>query len=92
MTINECVNQYFEFLKGKTIVTETNMGWTQIRTPYINVFNDIIDKKKKKENDKILISDDSDTLRNLELAGIEFSRSPKRADFLSKICKKYKIV
>jgi len=89
MEINECVNNYFQFLKDRTLVIEQKSGWTQIRTPFINVFNDTIDIYARKDKEKIFLSDDGETLRNLELAGVDISRSPKRNDFLNKILLNY---
>lgn len=90
--INELIDNYYDFLKGRTaIITETGSNWTVISTPFIGLFNDTLEIYAKKENGKILMSDDGLTLKNLELVGASLSRSPKRKEVLERILLTYGI-
>lgn len=88
--VNELIDDYYAFLKGRTLaVTETGTEWNVISTPFLSLFNDTIELYAKKDEDKILFSDDGVTLKNLELVGSIISRSPKRKDLLDKILLTY---
>ena len=90
--INELIENYYNFLKQKTaVITETGSKWVVISTPFIGLFNDTLEIFIKKENDKIQMSDDGVTLKNLELIGSIISRSPKRKDLLERILLTYGI-
>mgnify|MGYP006426632181 CR=1 FL=1 len=88
--INTLMNDYYSFLKEKTLVSTSNSSdWFEISTPFIGLFNDTVDLYAKKEGDKIILSDDGNTLRDLELSGLEISRSPKRKEILDRILINY---
>lgn len=88
--INGLMNDYYSFLKEKTLVSENRESeWVEISTPFIGLFNDTVDIYARKEGNKIILSDDGNTLRNLELSGLEISRSPKRKDILDRILINY---
>jgi len=90
--LNELIDNYYRFLKEKTtVITETGTGWAVISTPFVGLFNDTLEIYVKKENEKIILSDDGVTLRNLELVGSTVARSPKRKDLLNKILLTYGI-
>lgn len=88
--INNLMNDYYAFLKEKTLVTaSTSSDWVEISTPFVGLFNDTVDIYAKKEGNKIILSDDGNTLRDLELSGLEISRSPKRKEILDRILINY---
>lgn len=90
--LNKLVGQYFDFLKDKTeIISNTGSEWSVISTPFLGAFNDALEVYVKRNDDKILMSDDGLTIRNLELSGSSFSRSPRRKEFLEKILINYGI-
>jgi hypothetical protein len=90
--VNELIDKYYEFLKGRTaVITETGSNWAVISTPFIGLFNDTLEVYAKKDNGKIIMSDDGVTLKNLELVGSIISRSPKRKDLLERILLTYGI-
>lgn len=90
--LNELIDNYYDFLKGRTaVVTETGTNWAVISTPFIGLFNDTLEIYAKKDNEKILLSDDGITVKNLDLIGSPVSRSPKRKDLLDKILLNYGI-
>lgn len=88
--INTLMDDYYSFLKGKTLVTTNNSSdWVEISTPFVGLFNDTVDIYAKKEGSKIVLSDDGNTLRDLELSGLEITRSPKRKEILDRILINY---
>lgn len=88
--INSLMSDYYAFLKEKTLVTACNSsGWVEISTPFVGLFNDTVDIYAKKEGNKIILSDDGNTLRDIELSGLEISRSPKRKEILDRILINY---
>ena len=84
------MDDYYAFLKEKTLVTASNSNdWIEISTPFVGLFNDTVDIYAKKEGNKIILSDDGNTLRDLELSGLEITRSPKRKEILDRILINY---
>lgn len=84
------MDDYYAFLKEKTLVTaNSSSDWLEISTPFVGLFNDTVDIYVKKEGAKIILSDDGNTLRDLELSGLEISRSPKRKEILDRILVNY---
>jgi len=90
--INELMDEYYAFLKEKTILTESNGSeWIEISTPFTGLFNDTLDIYAKRQGNKVILSDDGNTMRNLNLSGMEVSRSPKRKEILERILINYGI-
>lgn len=90
--INELMDNYYSFLREKTVITESpNSNWIEISTPFTGLFNDTLDIFAKKDGQKIILSDDGNTMRNLELSGMEITRSPKRKQLLDSILNNYDI-
>jgi hypothetical protein len=88
--IDKLLDDYFCFLKQKTLVTEIpSSDWIEINTPFTDMFNDTIEIYAKKQNGKIILSDDGHTLRNLELIGVDVSRSGNRKNMLERILLNY---
>lgn len=88
--INTLMDDYYAFLKEKTLITANNSSnWIEISTPFVGLFNDTVDIYAKKEGNKIILSDDGNTLRDLELSGLEITRSPKRKEILDRILINY---
>lgn len=92
--INEGVNEYYEWLKKRTFVQQDDVtGWSIISTPFVGMFNDTIDIFVKKQPDgKVILSDDGNTLANLELVGVSFKTSAGRKDILDRIKLNYGVV
>lgn len=90
--INHLIDDYYRFLRSKTFLMQDEISqWTCITTPFLGLFNDKIEIFAKKENGKIILSDDGETIRNLELSGVSVSRSAKRRDMLDRILLNYGI-
>lgn len=90
--IDDSINDYFNWLLKKTFITkDEETKWCSITTPFIGLFNDNIEIYVKKDNDKLIFSDDGITLSNLELIGAPIMRSPKRKEWLEMILLNYGI-
>jgi hypothetical protein len=90
--LNKLIDNYYKFLKDKTnVIPETGTGWAVISMPFIGPFNDTIEIYIKKENEKIILSDDGLTILNLELAGYTIDNSPERKELFNKILLTYDI-
>lgn len=81
--LEESIDQYYNWLRENTYTkTDEQSGWFSVSTPFMGLFNDPIEIYMKKEGDTIILSDDGLTLKNLELAGVNIPRSPKRKEWL----------
>lgn len=88
--IESLVSDYYSFLKDNTVIQNNSLsGWTQISTPFLDTFNDAIDLYVKVHDGTILLSDDGQTMRNLEQSGVSVSRSKKRTQLLNQILLNY---
>ena len=84
--IEQLVDKYYDFLKERTAISRIQGSeWVEISTPFTDVYNDTIDIYARREHNDIILSDDGQTLRNLELSGVEISRSQKRRHLLDSI-------
>jgi len=90
--IDKLIDDYYKFLRDRTLaITDTGTDWAVISTPFIGAFNDHIEIYAKKNQDKIILSDDGITLKNLELQGVSISNSSKRKEILDKLLLTYGI-
>jgi hypothetical protein len=90
--IDKLIIDYYAFLKGRTeIVTDTGTEWAIISTPFVGAFNDTLDIYIKKSNGTIILSDDGDTLKNLDLQGVSTIHSAKRKSMLESVLLTYGI-
>lgn len=88
--IDERIETYYQWLKDNTAIKEDiGTGWSSVSTPFVGLFNDCIEIFIKKEEDKILLSDDSLTIDNLTLLGVDIARSPKRMEFIKYVLRNY---
>jgi len=88
--IEKKISEYYSWLKDNTVVREDKTtGWFAVSTPFVGQFNDNIEIFIKQEGQRILLSDDGETLSNLSLAGVDVLRSPKRMEYLHKILLNY---
>ena len=84
--ITALVDDFYNFLRQKTTITlDAVTTWTKITTPFLGLFNDSIEIYAKKEKGKVILSDDGETIHNLELSGVSISRSAKRKEMLERI-------
>ena len=84
--IHKHIDDYCRWLKDNTCIRkDVGTDWYAISTPFVGLFNDHIEIFAKKEGNGIILSDDGDTLRNLSLIGVDFSRSEKRKEMLESV-------
>ncbi len=84
------IDDYYTWLKEKTIVESSEFSdWYSIDTPFIGAFNDTIELFALKQNGSILLSDNGETLNNLELQGVSIQGSKKRRELLDTILLSY---
>ena len=82
--MKELINSYTDWLKKKINYKEID-GYFEVSTPFVNHINDQIQFYLKRDNrDRIIMTDDGDTINNLEMAGVDIS-SPARQKELHSI-------
>lgn len=89
--LDDAINEYVTFLKRHLKKSDLQNGWFSITTPFLNMFNDCIEIYCRKDGDTITLSDGKETLRNLELFGVNISRSKIKKSILSSILLNYGI-
>jgi len=90
--INNSIAEYYNWLRDKTQVLKNEQsGWYTITTPFLGLFNDSIEIYAKLKEGNIILSDDGQTLSNLELTGTSMLRSPKRKEWLDMILMNYNV-
>jgi uncharacterized protein DUF1828/uncharacterized protein DUF1829 len=75
--IGRLVDEYRSWLKDKTTLKSVHADWVEISTPFLDRRNDYIQLYVKKENGSYLITDDGNTIRDLEMSGCKLD-TPKR--------------
>jgi len=88
---NELMSQYFQWLKDRSAILEGKNDWVMMTSPFTGLFNDNIEIFLKKENSKIFMTDSGETLSNLELTGVNISKSKSRKEVLQRILLNYGI-
>lgn len=84
------IKKYIDWLNNKISLRQLG-EWYEITTPFLNHHNDYIQIFAKRENSKILISDDGITIDELEMLGVNIDRSDKRKTELSVILNSFGI-
>jgi hypothetical protein len=89
--INKCIAEYYNWLKDQTHVRKNQQsGWYTITTPFLGLFNDYIEIYAKLNDGRIILSDDGETLSNLELVGVS-TRKGKRRELIDMILLNYDV-
>ena len=87
------IDDYYSWLKEKTIVESSAISnWYSIDTPFIGAFNDTIELFALRKNGTIILSDNGETLNNLELLGVNIQGSKKRRELLDTILLSYGLI
>ena len=82
--MKDLIDSYLSWLKQKINYKEIN-GYYEITTPFVNHINDYIQfYLSRDEKDHIYMTDDGETLNNLEMAGVDLN-SPARKKELDSI-------
>ncbi len=89
---NELINEYYGWLKSKTlIIPDLSTDWVAIQTPFVGLFNDLIEIYAQKKGSNITLSDNGETFNNLELVGASISRAGERKVIADRILLNYGI-
>ncbi|CAN5316849.1 DUF1828 domain-containing protein [soil metagenome] len=74
------IESYISWLKQKINYRDIN-GYYEITTPFVNHINDYIQFYLKKDtDDRIFMTDDGDTLNNLEMAGVDITTPSRKKE------------
>jgi len=88
--VNSMIDDYYSWLREKTIIESSKISdWYSIDTPFLGAFNDTIELFAFRKNGTILLSDNGETLNNLELQGVNIQGSKKRREILDSILLSY---
>ncbi|MCX6151316.1 MAG: DUF1828 domain-containing protein [Ignavibacteriales bacterium] len=78
--MKDLIQSYIDWLRQKINYKEVN-GYYEISTPFVNHINDYIQIYLKRDaNDRIVITDDGDTIKNLEMEGLEFNTPSRKKE------------
>ena len=80
-TLNE---QYFNWLRDKTVLREVCDNWTEITTPFLDRHNDCLQIYVKPEKNNVSLSDDGYIVSDLRMYGCDID-SPKRKSILQEM-------
>jgi len=84
------VDDYYSWLREKTFIQKgSNTDWFLINTPFIGAFNDTIEIYAQKKSNRLLLSDNGETMSNLELQGLHIQGSKRRRAILDTILLNY---
>ncbi|MFQ5646058.1 MAG: DUF1828 domain-containing protein, partial [bacterium] len=62
--ITRMLDEYWAWLKNKTILRQLNNRWLEITTPYLDRHNDYIQIYAKRHNGAFLLTDDGYTIQD----------------------------
>ena len=90
MNPTELKEKYISWLENE--ITINKIGeYIEVTSPFLDRYNDYLQVYAKIQNDnEIIITDDSYTINNLKMAGIDLSSS-KRKQLLNSFITKYRI-
>jgi hypothetical protein len=92
MWANNLINEYYTWLKSKTVViADDTTEWVAVQTPFIGLFNDTIEMYAKKDGNKITLSDNGETFHNLDLVGSAVHKAGERRNIADRILLNYGI-
>jgi len=84
--VDTYVDNYYHWLREKTIIENgKTTDWFLISTPFIGAYNDNLEIYALKNGEKLILSDNGETLKNLELQGVNIQGSKKRRYILDSI-------
>lgn len=90
--VDTYVDNYYHWLREGTVIESGKTSdWFLISTPFIGAYNDNIEIYALKKGDLLTLSDNGETLNNLELQGVNIQGSKKRRHILDTILLNYGI-
>jgi hypothetical protein len=88
--VNTYVDDYYNWLREKTFIQkDSNTDWFLINTPFVGAFNDTIEIYAQKKGNHLRLSDNGETMSNLELQGLHIQGSKRRRAILDTILLNY---
>lgn len=88
--VNTYVDNYYNWLREKTFIQKDNdTDWFLINTPFVGAFNDTIEIYAQKNGSHLKLSDNGETMANLELQGLHIQGSKRRRAILDTILLNY---
>jgi hypothetical protein len=88
--VNTSVDNYYNWLREKTFIQkDLTTDWFLINTPFIGAFNDTIEIYAQKNGSQLKLSDNGETLSNLEIQGLQIQGSKRRKSLLDSILINY---
>jgi hypothetical protein len=88
--MKEHIKNYIEWLKQKILITQIG-EWYEITSPFLDYHNDQIQIYAKIDNDNIVLTDNGNTLNELELLGVSIDRNEKKRNEFNVILKRFGI-
>ena len=90
--VNKYVDNYYDWLREKTFIQKgASTDWFLINTPFVGAFNDTIEIYAQKSGSLLTLSDNGETMSNLELQGLHIQGSKRRRNILDSILLNYGI-
>ena len=84
------MDNYYNWLREKTFIQkDSNTDWHLINTPFVGAFNDTIEIYAQKNGNHLKLSDNGETMSNLELQGLHIQGSKRRRAILDTILLNY---
>lgn len=88
--VKTSVDNYYNWLREKTFIQkDINTDWFLINTPFISAFNDTIEIYAQKNGSQLKLSDNGETMSNLEIQGLQIQGSKRRKSLLDSILLNY---
>lgn len=89
---NDLISEYYLWLKNKTVIISDDVTeWVAIQTPFIGLFNDLIEIYVQKKGSVVYLSDNGETFSNLDLVGASIARTGERRLIAERILLNYGI-
>lgn len=89
--IDIAIDEYCKFIKDGIKAEPLNNGWYVITTPFLGMFNDYIQVYCRNDKGIVTIFDGGDTIVNLELMGVNITRSKTKRHILEQILQNYNV-
>jgi hypothetical protein len=88
--VNTLIEDYYVWLKNKTVILpDEKTQWVAIQTPFIGLFNDVIEMYAQKKGNLITLSDNGETFHNLDLVGASLTHVGERKNIAERILLNY---
>lgn len=85
------ISDYSRWLHAKPApIYDSKTGWTSIPTPFLGLYNDLLELYIKEDKDSICLSDDGQTIWNAETTGLDMN-DPDQKHLLDVILSKYRV-